>query len=216
MPVVVQHAIPISLPRHWRRTKNYRAYRAQIASAHTFQDILAILETQLATPTGRLYLAGDFEPAARFARRFLRTTALVSHRDPVLSRRAVKILTQLWTDATVQRSRTPVSRADLTREQAMHILAMKAAWTEAIAPLWKAAWPDRVLFLRTLESATVFSPFTWSDEHRAAMRRLLRRGHVRPVHVVTQMTAWVLRVSVRRVRAAGHAHAWDDDQILHA
>lgn len=210
---MVHRPVSVILPKHWRRGKAYHAYRAALAQPTTFRGIIEHLEAQLRTPVGRAYLASDFEPSARFAKRFVRSLALSTLQNPTLAKRAAKVLLQIFTHAQPQRGRKPVVQA-LTVGEAERIQAMRQTWATIVRPLWTALWPDRRQFLKALEGASTFSTFQWAEMHRSEMRDLLARPHVRPSHVVNQMTAWCLLLPVRRVRAG--ARVEDRDEVFSA
>lgn len=211
---MIRRAVPVILPTHWRRSKAYQSYRAALAQPTTFRGIIEHLEAQLRTPLGQVYLAADFMPQARFAQKFVRTLALSASQNPTLAKRAAKVLLQIFTQAQPQRGRKPVVQP-LTRGEADRIQAMRAAWGEVVQPLWGAVWPDRRQFLKALEGASAMSTFQWSESHRSEMRAMLARTHVRPSHVVNQLTAWSLMMPVRRVRSGARPDP-DRDELFSA
>lgn len=201
------------LPTHWRRSKAYRAYRTAIAQPTTFRGIIEHLEHQLQTPAGRTYLAADFSPSAHFAKKFVHALALSVEKNPTLADRALKILIQIYTDAPPSRGRKPAQT--LSVDEAERIQEMRKAWGDVVLPLWKSTWPDRRSFLRALQGAATFQVFEWSEPHKTEMRAILTRPSCRPVHIINQMTAWALRIPVRRVRE-GARPGQDLDEVFSA
>lgn len=213
MPTILQRNVPVVLPKYFRRTRAYRIYHAQIAQATTFKDIIERLEAQLQSPTGRIFLAADFDPQAHYAQKFLRTTALSAQKNPDMAKRALKILTHLWTDTADQRGRRATVQS-LTQSEAARIIEVRQAWARIVGPIWKAVWPDKRALLKALEaSASLFPGYTWTDAHASQLRALLGRPTMRPVYLVVQLTAWTLRMPIRRVRSARPDGDYDDDVI---
>lgn len=200
--VVFKRKVPLVLPVHWRKTREYRQFRAAIDRATTFRDVVELLETALRA--GPPSIAADFAPTQEYARRFVNTIALYRARGSgtaqrQLADRAVRLLASLLTGSSGHTGR---KRTDAPTEAEKAIIRRtKREWADILKPLWTAAGQDRRRLVRAIELASS-TKFPWTEAHRFELRKMLNRRQIRPSDVVQQLTAWQLGIAVRRVRGS--------------
>jgi hypothetical protein len=206
--LIVRGSIASRVPRAHTRSAAYRAYRADVTRASSYEALLTLLEQVTAdTASRRFGVIIDFAPAADYARRFLNSTAAYRSLPPDdhrrhLAERAVRVLNSLQNVAGARRERAAAPRLDPAT--AASIMRTRAEWQAVIAPIWRAAGPDRSRLTRAVEMA-IAGRVPTAAAYRHDLLKLLKRRHLRQIDLVTQLTAWQLQTSVRRVRAASAA-----------
>ena len=198
----------------FRRSRAYRTYRAQVAEARTYEQLLALLERLAATPAPALRAGAvlDFAPGVAYARQFVNSTAAFRVYPPTdprrhLAERAWKALGALASAAGVHPGGRP-SVAPLTAAQHAHIRERRAAWVQVVRPIWTASGVDPTNRVRGLLQASR-DRLPAARAYHDALTTLIRREKCRPVDVANQLTAWELALPVRRVRESlASERAW--------
>jgi hypothetical protein len=179
----------------WRRLPAYRQYRQQI-DVRTYAQLVEALERLVTDPVQCASAAIDFAPTADYARRFLNSTVAFRTRpvaDPrrQLAERAVRVLLAILTGTVTRPGRH--ANPPLSGQQVREIQRVHAAWLALVRKAWRQEDRCRLLLQQR---------FAWSASHRRALRNLLAKPGARPSDVAMAVTAWELRLSMRRVRTA--------------
>lgn len=198
VPLVRWATTPRIVANTWRRSAAYREYR-QTIEVRSYAQLVTALERILADPALRTCAALDFAPGVDYARRFLNSTAAFRTRpsaDPQrhLADRAVRLLVAILTGPVTRPGRH--ANPPLSGEQVATIQRTHDAWVLLVRKVWR--FEDRLLAARSLLNER----FVWSAGHRRALRALLLRAKTRPSDIAITLTAWEMRLPVRRVRAA--------------
>lgn len=165
------------------------AHRALVAALNT-DSFLTAIQTLETAPLAS-WLAADVLTGAPWARRYLTTLALVTHKK--LTDRAVRALLRVLSGREVKRGRHRVG--PLLPDQAARASAAVATWRAIIADLWTS---DRSTLTAALLRAAQGRGI--AAAHHRALLALLRRKALRKSDVVLTLAAWEVGLPVRRVR----------------
>jgi len=190
--------VPVRVDASIRRTADFRAYRAAVKRAGTFEQMLSLLEHVLAmgSTLTRAGVALDFSVTAPFARRFVNSIGArrTEPKTRALAARAARVV------MAIQTGTTPRTKRSMPVVNLTGVLSARAQWHLRLAPLWNTVpRPGREVFLREIETHRG-TPLP--QAYRQTVARLLSRHPARLVDVVNQVTAFETGASVHAVRRA--------------